>query len=161
MGKKEDLFKEFKNDADLSDINKIENKLEGFERGKIKELWSDVQSLYLLIKDPKAAWGAKAIAIGALIYLIAPIDAIPDAIPIAGLTDDAAVIIAAIARLGSELTKYKIAYEREKERINEDIRVDREVEKAQVEKIRYKNNFKLISLVGVFAIIIILIIKVM
>lgn len=161
LGKKENLFKNFKDNADLSDINKIENELEGFERGKIKGLWSDVQSLYFLIKDPKTAWGVKAIAVGALMYLISPIDAIPDAIPIAGLADDAAIIIAAVASLGSELTKNKILYEREKEKINKDARVDKEVEKALVEKTRYKNNFKLISLVGVFAIIIILIIKVM
>ncbi len=35
----------------------------------------------------------KAMIIGALGYLISPLDVIPDAIPIAGLSDDLAVLI--------------------------------------------------------------------
>lgn len=35
----------------------------------------------------------KAIIIGALGYLISPLDVIPDAIPIAGLGDDVAVLL--------------------------------------------------------------------
>ena len=35
----------------------------------------------------------KAIIIGALGYLISPLDAVPDAIPIAGLSDDLGVLL--------------------------------------------------------------------
>ncbi|WP_195534128.1 YkvA family protein [Bacteroides finegoldii] len=51
--------------------------------------------------------GAKTIAIGALLYAVSPIDALPDIVPILGLTDDAAVITAAVTALGSALNKYK------------------------------------------------------
>lgn len=41
----------------------------------------------------------KAIIVGALGYLISPIDVIPDAIPIAGLTDDLSVLIYVINKV--------------------------------------------------------------
>ncbi|WP_372746468.1 DUF1232 domain-containing protein [Lutibacter sp.] len=75
-------------------------------KGELKEVWEKVMQLWELIKDPNAAWGSKAIAIGALLYTISPIDAIPDIIPIIGLSDDAAVILAAVVSLSSALAKY-------------------------------------------------------
>lgn len=47
---------------------------------------------------------AKAVAIGSLGYLILPFDAIPDILPIAGLTDDAAALAAAAAALVKNIT---------------------------------------------------------
>ncbi|MGH7844149.1 MAG: YkvA family protein [Candidatus Binatia bacterium] len=76
------------------------------KKGPIAKNWPKVQALWELIKDPKAAWSQKAIAIGALVYLISPIDAVPDPIPGLGLSDDVAVLLAAIAALGVALQKY-------------------------------------------------------
>ncbi|MEM9246760.1 MAG: YkvA family protein [Cyanobacteria bacterium P01_F01_bin.153] len=45
-------------------------------------------------------------AIGALVYLISPLDVIPDVIPITGLTDDAALIVSVISTLALELGPY-------------------------------------------------------
>ena len=42
-----------------------------------------------------------------LLYLVAPIDSIPDFIPIAGFIDDAAVLGLIIKQVRSELDKYK------------------------------------------------------
>ena len=48
--------------------------------------------LYYLMQSDKVSLKDKAIIIGALGYLISPIDVVPDAIPIAGLADDLAVL---------------------------------------------------------------------
>ncbi|QEJ99600.1 DUF1232 domain-containing protein [Treponema phagedenis] len=75
-------------------------------RGPIAKVWGNVTKMWKLIKDPNAAWGAKAVAIGALLYLVSPIDAIPDFIPFAGLLDDVGVITAAVASLAYALSEY-------------------------------------------------------
>jgi uncharacterized membrane protein YkvA (DUF1232 family) len=99
-------FNNFKEKASEEDIKKIDSKLGGMNKGALKDVWDKVILLWKLIKDPKAAWGSKAIAIGALLYVISPIDAIPDFIPILGLTDDAGVIAIAVASLGAALKEY-------------------------------------------------------
>lgn len=49
--------------------------------------------LFYTLQSDKVSKTDKAIIIGALGYMISPLDVIPDAIPIAGLTDDLAVLI--------------------------------------------------------------------
>ena len=49
--------------------------------------------LYYALQSDKVSKTDKAIIIGALGYMISPLDVIPDAIPIAGLTDDLAVLL--------------------------------------------------------------------
>lgn len=48
--------------------------------------------LYYTMQSDKVSVKEKAIIIGALGYLISPLDAVPDAIPIAGLGDDLGVL---------------------------------------------------------------------
>ncbi|MBI5331177.1 MAG: DUF1232 domain-containing protein [Betaproteobacteria bacterium] len=60
--------------------------------------------LWLVIRDSNAPAWAKAVAVGALGYLISPIDAIPDLIPFIGFTDDIAVIAAAVVTLSLYIT---------------------------------------------------------
>jgi uncharacterized membrane protein YkvA (DUF1232 family) len=49
--------------------------------------------LFYTLQSNKVSAKDKAIIIGALGYMISPLDVIPDAIPIAGLTDDLAVLV--------------------------------------------------------------------
>lgn len=49
--------------------------------------------LYYTLQSDKIPVKDKAVIIGALGYLISPLDVVPDAIPIAGLGDDLAVLI--------------------------------------------------------------------
>ncbi|MEM6753686.1 MAG: YkvA family protein [Cyanobacteria bacterium P01_C01_bin.38] len=88
------------------DIHKIAEKLPSMNRGPIKEIWPKIQSLFQMVLDPKAGWTSKALAIGSLLYLVSPFDAIPDIIPVLGLTDDAAVILSVVSTLAVEVSKY-------------------------------------------------------
>ena len=60
--------------------------------------------LYYTLQSDKVSLKDKAIIIGALGYLIAPIDAMPDIIPIAGLGDDLAVLLFVLERVWGDVT---------------------------------------------------------
>lgn len=57
--------------------------------------------LYNTLQSDKVSIKDKAIIVGALGYLISPLDVIPDAIPIIGLGDDLAVLLYVISKLGN------------------------------------------------------------
>ena len=59
--------------------------------------------LYYLMQSDKVSLKDKAFIIGALGYLISPIDVVPDAIPIAGLADDLAVLLYALGKVWSQV----------------------------------------------------------
>jgi len=100
------LLRRFQQEAKPEDIAKIDNNIERMRQGAIEQIWPKIQALVKMIRDPKAAWASKTLAIGALIYLISPLDAVPDIIPGLGLADDAAVIIAVFTTLAYQLDKY-------------------------------------------------------
>ena len=57
--------------------------------------------LYYTLQSDKVALKDKAIIVGALGYLVRPLDVIPDAIPIVGLGDDLAVLLYVIGKIGN------------------------------------------------------------
>ena len=59
--------------------------------------------LYYTLQSDKVSKTDKAIIIGALGYMISPLDAIPDAIPIAGLTDDLAVLLYVLKKVWTDV----------------------------------------------------------
>ena len=60
--------------------------------------------LYYMLQSKSISIKDKALIIGALGYLISPLDAIPDAIPIAGLGDDLAVLIFVLRKIWTEVS---------------------------------------------------------
>ena len=60
--------------------------------------------LYYTLQSKDVPLKDKAIIIGALGYLISPLDVIPDAIPIAGLGDDVAVLLYVLRKIKGDLT---------------------------------------------------------
>lgn len=61
--------------------------------------------LYYTLESDKVSIKDKAIIIGALGYLISPLDVMPDAIPIAGLSDDLAVLIYVLRKVWGEVSE--------------------------------------------------------
>jgi len=59
-----------------------------------KALW-----LFFAAQRPETPRWAKATVYGALAYFIVPLDAIPDAVPLAGYTDDLGVLAVAVVTI--------------------------------------------------------------
>jgi uncharacterized membrane protein YkvA (DUF1232 family) len=59
--------------------------------------------LYYTLQSDKVSVKDKAIIIGALGYLISPLDVVPDAIPIAGLGDDLAVLVYVLNKIWGDV----------------------------------------------------------
>lgn len=60
--------------------------------------------LYYTLESENVPLKEKAIIIGALGYLISPLDVMPDAIPIAGLSDDLAVLIFVLHKVWNQVS---------------------------------------------------------
>lgn len=70
----------------------------------------DIKTLFGIIKDKekfKPSSTTIALIIGTLLYVISPIDMIPDALPAIGFLDDAAIIAATVEKIKVEIEKYK------------------------------------------------------
>jgi len=67
-------------------------------KGPIARVWDDLMTFLRLIKAwatgsyREAPWKSIALVIGAVLYFVSPLDAIPDIIPIIGFADDAFII---------------------------------------------------------------------
>jgi uncharacterized membrane protein YkvA (DUF1232 family) len=64
----------------------------------------DVASAYFCMLDPATPRWVKGVAAAALAYFIFPVDAIVDAIPLAGLMDDVTVLTAALTAISAYIT---------------------------------------------------------
>ena len=60
--------------------------------------------LYCMMKSPGVSLRAKALIVGTLGYLILPFDAVPDFIPLLGITDDITAIMLALKTLEKDIT---------------------------------------------------------
>ena len=59
--------------------------------------------MHYTLQSPKVSATNKAMIIGALGYLISPLDVVPDAIPIAGLADDLGVLIFVLKKVWTDV----------------------------------------------------------
>jgi len=55
--------------------------------------------LYRLIKDPRAPLAEKALLLGTIVYVISPLDLLPDVIPFVGQVDDLYLVALVVLRL--------------------------------------------------------------
>ena len=70
--------------------------------------------LYYTLQSDHVSKTDKAIIIGALGYMISPLDVIPDAIPIAGLTDDFAVLMYVLKKVWTDIDPAIVEQAKEK-----------------------------------------------
>ena len=64
----------------------------------------NVLILYYVMKAPGVPLTVKAQIVGALGYVILPLDLIPDFVPVAGFTDDFAAIVYAVGLVSDHIT---------------------------------------------------------
>lgn len=70
------------------------------------------EATYLTFQDPNISYRHKAVLVGALLYFLSPIDAIPDFLP-GGFADDLTVMLAAVVATG-QIGKKHLKHCREK-----------------------------------------------
>jgi uncharacterized membrane protein YkvA (DUF1232 family) len=70
-----------------------------------REVFEKALILYYVMDDPDVPTWAKVTAGSALAYLVMPFDAIPDAIPVVGFSDDLVAIVSALATIAACITK--------------------------------------------------------
>lgn len=64
----------------------------------------EIVAMYFCMLDPTTPLWVKGTAAAALAYFILPLDAIPDILPVVGLSDDAAVLTAALTTISAHVT---------------------------------------------------------
>lgn len=75
----------------------------------VKAYLADLQLAYKMLRDPNFQLDkqTKTVLIIALLYIISPIDLIPDAIPFLGMVDDVLVAGYALRQAAAELERYR------------------------------------------------------
>ena len=76
---------------------------------ELKAYLDDLQLAYQMLRDPhfQVSKQTKTVLIIAFLYIIAPIDLIPDAIPFLGMLDDVLVAGYALRQASAELERYR------------------------------------------------------
>lgn len=100
----DDMHKVFDNEETI--LNKMNDK-------NLKGFLDDVKLFFSMLKDfftkkyTEVPVGTIMAIAGSLLYVLAPIDVIPDFIPVAGYLDDAGIIALCMKFVKNDLDKYK------------------------------------------------------
>lgn len=88
------------NQVNWSQVQREQVKLQLFTVGRLAKA-------YALGEYREIPWKTMLVVLGAIVYFVNPLDLIPDLVPIAGLTDDFAVLVWVYNSLGSEIEKFQ------------------------------------------------------
>jgi uncharacterized membrane protein YkvA (DUF1232 family) len=100
-----------------ADVKKVLDRADDIEKkfgakGPLGRFIKDVKLMLAMVKDywdgnyREIPWWALASVVAALLYVLSPIDLIPDFIPVVGLMDDAAVVAACLLLVEQQLHEY-------------------------------------------------------
>lgn len=79
----------------------------------LEAVWEDLRTILRLLlawadrSYQKIPWASVGILVAALVYLITPVDVIPDALGALGFVDDVAVISTAVETVRNELDRFR------------------------------------------------------
>ena len=114
----EDALKKGAKNVTEDDLQKVLDKQKELEdkfkgNGPLGRFVADLKLLFAIIKDyvngdyREIPWWSIAAIVAALLYVLSPIDLIPDFIPVIGSVDDALVVAACLAMVETDLHEYK------------------------------------------------------
>jgi uncharacterized membrane protein YkvA (DUF1232 family) len=103
----------FLRDPDAADklADKADAKVGGKGSGAMSKIIAETRALIRLVRAyatgeyRHVSWESMVLVVGALIYVVSPIDVIPDVLPV-GLVDDAAVIAYVLTLVHEELVEF-------------------------------------------------------
>jgi uncharacterized membrane protein YkvA (DUF1232 family) len=107
--------------ANPEDIQDAQVKLPAMRRGPIAKIWHKVQDLYRAFMSEETPASVRTLIIGGLLYLVLPLDIVPDFLPIVGLLDDVTVIgfiwkkLSGLAKIGMKVVNKTLPDHIEKE----------------------------------------------
>ena len=111
------------------DVQELDSKLPAMKKGVIAKIWDKVVFLWEQAKSPEVPLRLKLVIVGALLYLVLPIDVLPDTIPGIGLLDDMAVILTvfrevskfALPKIEKKIENkfYELSYQKIDEKLSE------------------------------------------
>jgi uncharacterized membrane protein YkvA (DUF1232 family) len=82
-------------------------------KGPLARVWDDLMSFIRLLRAwatgayRQAPWKSVALIIGAILYFVSPLDAIPDFIPLLGFADDAFIIAFVMRQVRKDIAAFR------------------------------------------------------
>jgi uncharacterized membrane protein YkvA (DUF1232 family) len=100
-------------DALMRLAQKAERKAARLSSGMLSQLKTSVRLMRAYAKGDykQVSWESMVVLVGAVLYVASPIDLIPDAIPVAGILDDATVLSFALRMVNEEVQEF-LAWEK-------------------------------------------------
>eukprot|EP00483_Globobulimina_turgida_P007479 UN07493 len=89
-------------------VTRISSVINDYAPQIVQSVWIEVLAMLEFVKDTGKDKQSKLLIVAALVYLVSPVDVIPDSIPVVGYVDDAYVIKWVADRLNKELKPYRI-----------------------------------------------------